>query len=602
MALGHGPGAADRSPARDGSDPVAGPVGPHTRARTDGPNRLLPRLRSHFMPTVIPARSASDGLAFGEPVILATAHIADDASAVMSFGEAATATATAFDALSAAAADEGREDEAEILDAYGMIALDPTLADAVQSQLDGGFAPVAAVRAAIAEVSATFRAMSDDYLAQRADDVEAVGRELITTLTGTPGAGHTIPDGAIICAVDLSPADTVKLDLQRVGGIATERGGPTSHTAIVARSLGIPAVVGAVGLLDAVVGAELLLLDGERGELVVDPGIELMRDAELRMGTAKMLAVEHRKLRGQQVTFDGIRILIAGNVGAPHDLEAAVETAADGIGLFRSEFLFLERDHAPSVEEQRAAYRAAVEAFEDPTVVRTLDIGGDKEVAYLDLPAEENPFLGVRGLRLCLERPELFDTQLDALVQVAGDGRLRVMFPMVASVADLDAGLARLIARADLAGSPPPAPGIMIETPASALLAPHLARRCAFFSIGTNDLTQYVAAADRGLGALGSYQDPAQPAVLRLIAMTCEAASDAGIPVAVCGEAASDPATAALLLGLGVEELSVAPSLVDRTRWLVAQLDPAITRAAAQRALGASDADSVREIAATVLP
>jgi phosphoenolpyruvate-protein phosphotransferase len=554
------------------------------------------------MAIVISARSASDGLAFGEPVVLTTAFITDDAPTTGSFAEAATATAAQFDALSAAADAEGREDEAEILDAYGMIALDPSLATTVQAELDTGAAPVAAVRAAIATVSATFRAMADEYLAQRADDVEAVGRELIATLTGTTTAGHSLPDGAIICAADLSPADTVKLDLQRVGGIATERGGPTSHTAIVARSLGIPAVVGASGLLDALTGAELVLIDGERGELVVDPGIELVRDAELRMGSAKVLAVEHRKLRGHQVAFDGTRILVAGNVGALHDLDAAVETAADGIGLFRSEFLFLERAHAPSAEEQRQAYRAAVEAFEDPTVVRTLDIGGDKEVPYLDLPTEENPFLGVRGLRLCLAMPELFDVQLDALVQVAGDGRLRVMFPMVSSVADLDAGLARLTARAELAGSPPPAPGIMIETPASALLARHLAPRCAFFSIGTNDLTQYVAAADRGLGALGSYQDPAQPAVLRLIAMTCEAASEAGIPVAVCGEAASDPATAALLLGLGVEELSVAPSLVDRTRWLVTQLDPVATRSAAQRALAASDADAVREIAAAVLP
>jgi phosphoenolpyruvate-protein phosphotransferase len=554
------------------------------------------------MPTVIPARSASDGLAFGPPVVFTTTVVPDDAVTHLSYAEAAMATSERFDALAESAADAGRSDESEILEAYGMIALDPELTRAVESELSTGAPPVAAVRAAITAVAATFRAMENEYLAQRADDVEAVGRELVATLTGTVGDSHDIPDGAIICADDLSPADTVKLDLHRVGGLATERGGPTSHTAIVARSIGIPAVVGATGLLDAADGASVVLVDGDRGQVTIDPDVEDVRDAELRLGAAKLLAVEHRRLRGQQVHLADQRILVAANVGALHDLEAATETGADGIGLFRSEFLFLERNEAPSVEEQRSAYAAAVEAFDDPTVVRTLDIGGDKEVAYLELPEEENPFLGVRGLRLCLQMPELFDDQLDALVQLSGDGRLRVMFPMVSSVADLDAGLARVADRAARAGSPPPATGIMIETPASALLAKHLAPRCAFFSVGTNDLTQYVAAADRGLGALGAYQDPAQPAVLRLIAMTCEAAEIAGIPVAVCGEAASDPATAALLLGLGVEELSVAPSLVDRTRWLVTQLDPAATRLTARQALELPDADAVRELAATLLP
>src|SRR5680860_1759555 len=267
------------------------------------------------MSTVIPARSASDGLAVGEPVVLTTAVVADDATVTLSFAEAASLTARHFDTLAESAAVDGRDDEAEVLDAYGMIALDPALAAAVHNELDGGALPVAAVRTAIDEVAATFRAMADEYLAQRGDDVEAVGRELIATLTGTTGAGATIPDGAIVCAGDLSPADTVRLALQRVGGIATERGGPTSHTAIVARSLGIPAVVGATGLLDALAGAELVLIDGGRGELIVDPGVELLRDAELRMGTAKELAVEHRRLRGRQVTFDGTRILVAGNVG-----------------------------------------------------------------------------------------------------------------------------------------------------------------------------------------------------------------------------------------------------------------------------------------------
>ncbi len=555
--------------------------------------------------TVLTGIPASRGLAFGPAVVLRSAVIADDAPAVMEITEAIERTATRFEELSAQAATAGRADEAEVLEAYAMIAEDPMLLGAVEQELQRGTEPVAAVRHAVAELEKTFRAMSNAYLAERADDVAGVGRELVATLTGSLTARGALPEGAIVCARDLTPADTVHLDLERLGGLVTERGGPTSHTAIVARSLAIPAVVGASGLLEAVgalTGDDVVLIDGDRGEITIDPDTAVLRDVELRLGEAKSLAVEHRRLRGTAVSFDGRRILVAANVGARGDLEAAEETAADGVGLFRSEFLFLDRDHAPTTEEQREAYLAAVRAFEDPTVVRTLDIGGDKDVPYLDLPTEENPFLGVRGLRLCLREQALFDAQLDALIGAAVDGRLRVMFPMVASLADLDAGLSRLSARADHAGSAPPSPGIMIETPAAALLAHHLASRCAFFSIGTNDLTQYTTGADRGLSELGAYQDPAQPAVLQLVAMSGEAAAAAGIPVAVCGEAASDPAAAAMLLGLGVEELSVAPSLVDSTRWLVTQLDPVATKRAARQALRAPNAAAVREIAADVLP
>lgn len=535
--------------------------------------------------------------------MLAEADITDDVEPVMSVTEAISQTAARFDELSEEAAAQDRNEEAEILEAYAMIVDDPVLTEAIEGRLSDGGTAVAAIRGAIAEVAAAFQAMDDEYLAQRADDVEGVGRELLATVTGARNARAEMPDGAIICARDLTPADTVQLDLTRVGGLATERGGTTSHTAIVARAVGIPAVVGATGLLDELAqDATLVLVDGDRGEVIVDPDADTVTAAQRRIEQAESQAVEHRRLRGTHVTFDAERVLVAANVGGSADLDAAVATQADGIGLFRSEFLFLERNDPPPYEEQHEAYAKAVQAFEDPTVVRTLDIGGDKEVPYLALDAEENPFLGVRGLRLCLARPDLFSVQLDALIAAAEDGRLRIMFPMVASVADLDAGLAYLAERARIAGTKPPATGIMIETPAAALLAPHLARRSDFFSIGTNDLVQYTAAADRGLSELAPYHDPAQPAVLQLIQTTCQAASDAGIPVAVCGEAASDPVTAALLLGLGVRELSVSPSLVDRIRWLVTQLDPVAVERTAREATLAPDADAVRELVTPLLP
>lgn len=558
------------------------------------------------MPTMVTrrivGRPAAAGLAFGPPLVMTTGEVPDDAEVAFTVEAAAIRTAERFEVLAERARAAGREDEAEMLETYAMMAEDPSLLDAIARHEAGGFAPVAAVHRAVDEVAAVFAAMDNEYLAQRADDVAGVGRELIATLTDTVSSATEVADGAIVCAEDLTPADTVQIELERIGGLATARGGPTSHTAIVARAAGIPAVVGATGLIEEVHGAEVLLLDGDRGEVVIDPDPDTVQEARARMEAAERQAAEHRRLRGQHVTFGGQRILVAANVGGPQDLDAAVEAEADGIGLFRSEFLFLDRDDAPSYQEQLEAYAAAVRAFEDPTVVRTLDIGGDKDVPYLELPREDNPFLGVRGLRLCLERPALFNVQLDALVTAAKDGRLRVMFPMVASVADLDAGLRRLSERAEVAGLPPAAPGIMIETPAAALLASHLAPRCAFFSVGTNDLTQYTAAADRGLAELSAYQDPAQPAVLQLIDLTCTAAREAGIPVAVCGEAASDPAAAALLLGLGVHELSVAPSLVDRTRWLVTQLDPDAARRAARAALRAPDPEAVREIAVEILP
>ena len=561
------------------------------------------------MSRVIPARVASEGLAFGPAVVLSFEEVPGDLATDRTFADVAEETGERLRATAAGVRADGRDEEADVLEAYVLVATDPALARAVGERTDAGGPLVAAIRAAITDTVAVFAAMEDEYFRQRADDVAGVGRELIATVAGSGGGRLTLPDGAIVCAQDLTPADTVRLDLARVGGLATEQGGPTSHTAIVARAAGLPAVVGAAGLLDALAavrrdGTEppIVLVDGDRGEVVIEPDVGTVRDVELRLGQAKQLAVVQRAFRGRHVRFADERVLVAANVGGGGDLAAAVDAEADGIGLLRSEFLFLERSSAPDRTEQAAAYRAAVTSFVDPTVVRTLDIGGDKDVPYLDHPREENPFLGVRGLRLCLAHPELFDTQLDALLDVDEPDRLRVMFPMVSSLADLEAGAERLAVRARIAGRTPPPLGIMIETPAAALLAPHLARRVAFFSIGTNDLVQYATAADRTNGALGAHQDPANPAVLQLVDGACRAARSAGIPVAVCGEAAGDAAVAAVLLGLGVTELSVPAARVDRTRWLVAQLDADRVRTAARESLTLSDPDAVREHLAPLLP
>ncbi len=554
------------------------------------------------MGTELRARAASEGLALGPAVRVEPLEVPDDLPTDLDFADAARRTADRLEGLAARVREEGRSEEADVLEAYGLIATDPALARDVAATTSDGRPLVAAVRAAVERMAATFDAMEDEYFAQRADDVRGVGRELVATIAGREGADPVVPDGAVVCADDLTPADTVRLDLGRVAAFATAHGGPTSHTAIVARAAGIPAVVGAVGLMDAVTDGATVLVDGDAGRVVVDPDADERARAAAAIDGQRRRAEEHRAHRGTRTEFDGHRILVAANVGTLDGVADAAAAAADGIGLFRSEFLFLERTDAPDLAEQREAYRAAVAAFADPTVVRTLDIGGDKEVAYLRLPAEQNPFLGVRGLRLTLAHPELFDVQLDALLEADDAARLRVMFPMVSSPGDLEAGLARLEARAAALGRTPPPAGVMVETPSAALLAPHLARRAAFFSIGTNDLTQYVTASDRTHGALGAHQDAANPAVLQLVARTADAGRAAGVPTAVCGEAAGDPTTLALFLAYGVHELSVAASRVDLVRWTVAQLDPAAVRAAAERALTLPDADAVRELVAPLLP
>ncbi len=554
------------------------------------------------MPFTLYGRPASEGLAFGVPVRVDHVDVPDDFEVLESFTDVARRTAQRLEVLAAEVRTDGREEEADVLEAYALMATDPSLKKDVAAAVEAGEMLVPAVRDSIQRMSDNFAAMKDAYFAQRAEDVRGVGRELLATIAGTGPDALTIPTGAVIVADDLTPADTVRMDLARVGAFATERGGPTSHTAIVARTAAIPAVVGVTGILEATRGSELVMVDGDRGIAVINPDAETVHDAELRMGVAKERAIEQRRYRGRPVSFDGRPILIAANIGSTEEVGAAVDAQSDGVGLFRSEFLFIGHDRGPTGQEQAAAYRTVVEAFSHPTIIRSLDIGGDKELHYLDLPVEQNPFLGVRGLRLCLQQPEIFTTQLDALLSVEDPDRLRVMFPMVSTPAEFDAGLALVHERAHALRVIPPPVGVMIETPSSALLARHLAKRAAFFSIGTNDLTQYIMAADRTHGDLGGFQDAANPAVLQLVHRATTASAAAGIPVGVCGEAAGDPTLVALFAGLDVDELSVSPVRIDHIRWLVDQLDPVAVRAATMRALELPDADAVRELFAPLLP
>jgi phosphotransferase system enzyme I (PtsI) len=489
----------------------------------------------------------------------------------------------------------GHESEAGIFEFQALLVEDPALSDEVARLIGAGEPLGAALTAAVAAVRTSIAAVDDDYLRERAADVDAVGAEIRRALFGGGPSLASLPAGAIIVAPDLTPAETAELRSGSVAGFATAHGGPTGHTAILARALGIPAAVGlgaaALGIAD---GAELIL-DGAAALLIVEPTPE-ERDTYTARASDESVAGERRRLAFHDKPgrlADGQAVAVWANIGHPDEAANARHHGAEGIGLFRTEFLFLDRKTAPDEEEQFAAYRAVLEIMDGrPVVIRTLDIGGDKPLPYLDLPPEANPFLGVRALRLCMQRPDLFATQLRALLRAAVYGDLWIMLPMVATPADFAWGRAQLqaaaesLAAAGIAHRADARLGIMIETPAAAVTADLLAREAAFFSVGSNDLTQYAMAADRGIGDFGQRYPHDAPAVLRLIAQAAAAAHQAGIPIGVCGNLAGEPEAALLLAGLGIDELSMAPGAIPLVKEHLLSVSQAQAQAMARAAMG----------------
>jgi len=493
------------------------------------------------------------------------------------------------------------EAEAEIFDAHIQFLTDPQIETAVEEHLGEGLPAEHAVDAAFADAIEQFEA-AGGLTGERADDLREVRDRLLRSLLAAGGTDlSALPAGAVVVAERLGPGDTARLDPDVVGGFATATGGRTSHAAIMARSLGVPAVVGLGESLLNVADGATVVVDGDAGEVVVDPSEERIRRARERGRDAE---VRHDPV----ATADGRPVEVAANIGTPAGAAGARQQGADGIGLFRTEFLFLDRESPPSEDEQYEAFREALEAFDgDRVVVRTLDVGGDKPVPYLDTAAGENPFLGVRGVRLAPgERADLFETQLRALLRAAasdaGEG-LAVMFPLVATVEELDDLLERVesvAATLDEAGLPHRVPelGVMVETPASAFVAGELATRVDFLSVGTNDLTQYVMAADRGDERVAGLHDPRHPPVLRALDRTVRAAHDAGAWVGMCGEMAGDPDLTALLVGLGFDELSMSAVTVPAVKERVTETDAERAEALAERALAAETLADVEDLLA----
>lgn len=514
-----------------------------------------------------------------------------------------------IDALHRRALTQVGRHEAAIFEAHRLYLEDPTILEATRARVLGeSLNAEAAWQREMAALAAVYRDMDDAYMQARAADIEDVGRRVLQHLMGIEPPSLDFTEPAVLIAADLSPSDTARLDPRRVLAICTELGGATAHSAILARALGIPAVVGLGHNVWRISEGQHIAVDGDQGVLWPRPDAEQLAAIAARRDEWQ----ENRrraKAAGQAaaITRDGRAVEIAANIGSPNDAGPALEYGAEGVGLFRTEFLFMDRLEAPTEEEQFQAYRRAAQLMgERPLVIRTLDVGGDKPLPYLDLGEEANPFLGWRAIRFCLERPDIFMPQLRAILRAGcADGaplNVKIMFPMVSTVTELrQAKIMLETARRQLRDQgislyEEMEVGIMIEVPSAVAVADQLAQEVDFFSIGTNDLTQYVMAADRGNARVAGLASAFQPAVLRMVRDAAEAAHAAGIWIGMCGELAGNPLATPVLLGLGLDELSMSAPAIPAVKEAVRGLTMDEARRVAELALAADSAEAVFDL------
>jgi len=492
--------------------------------------------------------------------------------------------------------------EAAIFDAHLLSLEDPVLIETAHRKIFEQ--PLSAEKAwqmVIDEIIASYKAAESPYVRVRAADLADLKTQVLRILTGSTMISFKLHEPSIVIANDLHPSDLARLDPDLVSGICTALGSATSHSAILAVALGIPAVVGAGPEVLRLAEGTLLALDGKEGRVWVNPAaIEAFRKRRREWMSAQKSS--ERAGRRQAVTLDGHRIKIAANISSPLEVRCALSLGAEGIGILRTEFLFLNRITAPSEEEQAAVYRSIADQLGTrPCIIRTLDVGGDKQLPYLDLQAEANPFLGQRGIRLCLDHPDLLRTQLRAILRASPDLRLKIILPMISSIKEVQHAKQHLHeAQADLKreGIPFDASievGIMVEIPSAALIADQLAQESNFFSIGTNDLCQYTMAADRTNAQIAHLRDALHPAVLRLIRRTVRAGHDAGIRVGLCGEAAGDPLAVPIFLGMGIDELSMSPPIIPSVKHRITCFTKVEAESIADEVLHLGSAEEVRE-------
>ncbi|HEX6841727.1 MAG TPA: phosphoenolpyruvate--protein phosphotransferase [Stellaceae bacterium] len=483
--------------------------------------------------------------------------------------------------------DSAAEEMGYLLDAHIAMLTNSRLVRGVERRISAdGVNAERAVQMEIAQISESFAEMGDAYLAARVEDIRVVGARLIRNLTKTPYAAlQHVPEGTVILAEELTPADTALMDPKRIAGFAAVLGGPESHTAIMARALGLPAVLGVAGLLGHIDPGDTVVVDGSTGTVVINPDSKTIeRYEEERHALEREQRQLARLKRLPAVTRDEVEIVLQANLELPREVAQAVAAGAQGLGLVRTEFLYMNREDLPDEDEQYEAFRGLVRGMAGRSVtIRTLDIGGDKLAAPLTEAMEgvgANPALGLRAIRLSLKERRLLDTQLGAMLRVGADGPVRILLPMISSVGEirktrdaLNQVARRLKRRGAKIADPLPPLGVMIEIPGAALAADALAAEADFFAIGTNDLIQYTLAIDRGDEQVAHLYNPLHPAVLRLIQFAVEAALRARIPVSLCGEMAGDPRFTPLLLGLGIRDLSMAPSNIGRVKQRIRGLD-----------------------------
>lgn len=497
------------------------------------------------------------------------------------------------------------QNEAEIFHAQALMVDDPDLLEAVGEKIRTERINAAAAFYEAAESYAQMlQALPEEYFQARAVDVRDICRRVLGILQDETGQKEQLTRLAIILAEDLTPSDTMRFNRELIAGFFTAHGGATSHAAILSRALGVPAVVGS-GKLPVDIDADTwLILDGEQGLLFVDPDAQTISEYKKRAeDQARKFDQDMQDALAPAKTKDGVQLEVAANIGSLEDSLRAVTNGAEGVGLLRTEFSYLERNDIPAEDELVKCYTDIFRVFGDhPVVVRTLDIGGDKDIPYLDLPEEDNPFLGCRGLRLCFTRPDLFKPQLRAILRAGVNTKLCIMFPMVSTVSEVRQARAILaecmedLTQEGISFNAHPQVGIMIEVPAAAICADQLAKEVDFFSIGTNDLTQYTLAADRGNAKVSYLSSALQPAVLRLIQRVIEAGHAAGIWVGMCGEMAGEPAAIPILIGLGLDELSMNSPAIPQAKRIIRQWSSQEARVLAEQAIRCTTPEEVQAL------
>ena len=560
--------------------------------------------------------AASDGIAIAkvytltEPDLTVTKVTVEDSEKEVSrLDDALAASIKDVELIKETALKNLGEEEAQVFDAHLMVLSDPELIGQVKDSITSNKVNA---ESALKEVTdmfiSIFAGMEDNpYMQERAADIRDVSKRILAHLLGVKiPSPATIKDEVIIVAADLTPSDTAQLNRQYVKAFVTDIGGRTSHSAIMARSLEIPAIVGTKEVTSIAKDGDIIIVDGLTGDVFLNPSEEVIAEYRAKAEAFAAQQAEWEKLKDSKTyTKDGHQVELAANIGTPKDLEGVVNNGAEGVGLYRTEFLYMDSHEMPTEEDQFEAYKAVLEGMNGkPIVVRTMDIGGDKELPYLPLPHEMNPFLGYRAIRISLNEPEMFRTQLRALLRASVYGKLRIMFPMIATLNDfrgakalLEEEKAKLIAEG-VAVSDDIQVGIMIEIPAAAVLAHQFAKEVDFFSIGTNDLIQYTMAADRMNERVSYLYQPYNPSILTLIKHVIDSAHKEGKWAGMCGEMAGDQTAVPLLVGLGLDEFSMSASSVLKTRSLISKLTLSDMQALAAKAI--NECATVQEVEALV--